>query len=110
MCLYIVQFYTIYMHIQYDMYCISYDIDNYEKSNEKINKSYLNKIGFRIESLMWVKKKNSQLKKENKVFILFDKIVCKANTNATMAPREVVCCVDYVILEPSKWIRYPFRT
>ena len=55
MCLYIVQFYTIYMHIQYDMYCISYDIDNYEKSNEKMNKSYLNKIGFTIESLMWVK-------------------------------------------------------
>ena len=63
MCLYIVRFYTIYiyiyMHIQYDKYRISYDIDNYEKSNKKMNKSYLNKIGFRIENLMWVKKKNS---------------------------------------------------
>ena len=34
-CLYIVRFYTTYMHIQYDMYRILYDIDNYEKSNKK---------------------------------------------------------------------------
>ena len=40
MCLYIVRFYTTYMHIQYDMYRILYDIDNYEKSNKKMNKSY----------------------------------------------------------------------
>ena len=60
MCLYIVRFYTTYMHIQYDMYRILYDIDNYEKSNKKKkNKSYLNKIGFRIENLMRGKKKNS---------------------------------------------------
>ena len=57
MCLYIVRFYTTYMHIQYDMYRILYDIDNYEKSNKKMNKSYLNKIGFRIESNVGEKEK-----------------------------------------------------
>ena len=34
-CLYIVRFYTTFMHIQYDMYHILYDIDNHEKSNKK---------------------------------------------------------------------------
>ena len=45
------------MYIQYNMYRILYDIDNYEKSNKKMNKSYLNKIGFRIESNVGEKEK-----------------------------------------------------